>query len=125
MLRRIAIASVIFTLAAWFGSIGPEAASSQSSSFRVIGDGYVFAGGSIYYLERLNAPYGWKALPYASLTLPPLDPSMIAFYDSFIAITDAGEGWGKVSGVWTDLGAVPGTPVQNTSWGQVKSRYLH
>ena len=79
----------------------------------------------MYWLDPVNAPPGWKALPNASFTLPPIDVATIAYYDGQRVITDSGEGWGKVGGVWTDLGSIPGTPVAKTSWGELKVRYAH
>ena len=98
-------------------------AGGQSTGFRLIGGPFATAGGTLYWLDTSNVPQGWKALPQGSLTVPPVDVSTIAYYDGQRAITDAGEGWGKVAGVWTDLGPIPTTAVQRSSWGEVKARY--
>ena len=103
--------------------LGARMAMGQTGGFRLIGTAMVSAGGSVYHLDVVNFPEGWKILPTPSYTLPPIPVSSIASYDGDIAITDAGEGWGKVGGVWTDLGPIPGVATVRTSWGQVKDRY--
>ncbi len=98
--------------------------SAQTTSFRILGNGFVLAGNTVYYLERINFPVGWKALPYIGWTLPPVPPSTLIQYENgVLAITESGEGWGLVSGNWQDLGSVPATPTLRTSWGEVKARY--
>src|SRR4051812_18968494 len=102
--------------------LGAHTARAQSSAFRVIGPGLVVAGNTVYELHTTTAPVGWTPLPNGNFTLPPVPASSLVNYSSgIVAITDSGEGWGKVSGVWTDLGPIPTTPVQQTSWGQVKA----
>jgi len=97
---------------------------AQSVPFRVIGLGIVVVGESVYALKTSSPPYGWTQLPDGSFDLPPVAPSTLINYSSgVLAITDSGVGWGKVGGVWTDLGPIPGTPVQDVSWGQVKAKY--
>ena len=123
-LKRVALASVsIFALALTL-EITASLARGQAIGFRVLGPGTVEAGGAVYVLDTSNSPYGWKQLPALGFTLPPVPASTLLTYDGFVAITESGEGWGKVFGTWTDLGAIPTTPVQGTTWGQVKSKYL-
>jgi hypothetical protein len=59
--------------------------------------------------------------------LPPVPVSSLAAFSSANgrAITDKGEGWVRVSGVWESRGFVPGgpTPVKQESWGELKRRY--
>lgn len=100
-------------------------ARGQASAFRVLSIGHVLMGDSVYFLERTNFPVGWKQMPYGGRTLPPVPPSSLVQYDGIEAITDSGEGWGLVGGVWTDLGPIPSTPTTQASWGQVKAKYLH
>jgi hypothetical protein len=103
---------------------GASTARGQASGFRVIGSGTVVAGDAVYFLDTANAPEGWRQLPYASITLPPVPASSLVNYSSgFLAITDSGEGWGKVGGVWTNLGPVPTTPTLQSTWGGVKAKY--
>ncbi len=105
-------------------AMGATVTRGQSSAFRVIGPGVVVVGDTVYHLDVSNAPFGWKPLPDASFTLPPVPGSSLVDWESgILAVTDTGEGWGKVGGVWTDLGTIPGTPVQRTTWGQVKAKY--
>ena len=98
-------------------------AVGQASTFRIVGGPFVVSGSTMYWLDTSNAPEGWNALPNSSFSLPPVDLSTIAYYDGQRVITDSGEGWGKVGGVWTDLGNVPTTAVRQSTWGQVKARY--
>jgi hypothetical protein len=102
---------------------GPRTSRGQTGTFRVLGNAYVAVGESVYYLDLNNQPLGWKELPFASITLPPVPASTLISYDSFFAITETGEGWGKAYGEWTNFGPVPTTPTVRTSWGQVKTRY--
>jgi hypothetical protein len=106
--------------------VGSQTARAQSSNFRVIAPGIAVAGDAVYELRSLTAPLGWVQLPEGNFTLPPVPPSSLVNYSSgIVAVTETGEGWGKVSGVWTDLGPLPTTAVERASWGQVKSKYLH
>jgi hypothetical protein len=107
--------------------IGATAASGQTAGFRVIGVNFVVAGETVYHLDTLNLPVGWHALPEGSLDLPPVPASSLVSYNSgTTAITDQGEGWGKVNGSWADLGPVPGiSPIHPTTWGQLKVKYSH
>lgn len=98
-------------------------ARGQSSAFRVLGVGIVAVGSQAYYLDGSNLPYGWKSIPGGPFTLPPVDVSSLVSYDGFWALTDTGEGWGKVAGVWTDLGPIPSVATVRTTWGQVKDKY--
>lgn len=100
-------------------------ARGQTTAFKIVGGPFAVTGGVMYWLDSANAPPGWKTLPNGSFSLPPIDLSTIASYDGQRVITDSGEGWGKVGGVWTDLGSVPTTAVRQATWGQVKSKYLH
>ena len=123
--RFMYVSISILALALTF-EIGARSARAQSSVFRVIGPGLVVVGNAVYELHTATAPVGWAQLPNGNFTLPPVPASSLVNYSSgIVAITDSGEGWGKVSGVWTDLGPVPSTPVQQTTWGQVKARYAH
>jgi hypothetical protein len=82
------------------------------------------SGASIYLLDTGNAPAGWTKLPVDRITVPPVPASSLVFYDEQRAITDTGEGWGKVGGVWTDLGPIPSSvPTTRESWGQLKAKY--
>ena len=106
-------------------SVDPHGARGQATQFRVIGPGTVVSGNNVYILDISNQPFGWKALPQGNFTLPPVSASSLVSYSSGAsAITDAGEGWGKVGGVWTDLGPVPNSvPTARESWGQLKAKY--
>ena len=106
-------------------AIGANGAKGQSTTFRVIGPNFVVVGQTVYHLDPLNAPLGWHKLPEGGLTLPPVPASsLISYENGTTAITDSGEGWGNVYGVWTDLGPVPGSvPTTRESWGQLKSKY--
>jgi hypothetical protein len=105
--------------------IGARGARGQGVSFRVIGPSTVVVGENVYVLDTSNQPFGWKALPYGGFTLPPVPASTLVNYASGVAaITDTGEGWGKVGGTWTDLGPVPSlVPTTKESWGQLKAKY--
>jgi hypothetical protein len=117
IIALIVLASAVFSLEA-------DRARGQITSFRVIGPGMVVVGENVYVLDTGNGPSGWKQLPYGTLTLPPVPPSSLVNYGTGVAITDAGEGWGKVGGVWTDLGPAPGlVPTVKESWGQLKAKY--
>lgn len=124
--KRFAYASLgVLALASAF-ALGATVASGQAGSgFRALAPWAVQSGSAVYVLDTSNSPYGWKQLPALGFTLPPVAPSSLIAYDGSHALTDAGEGWGKVFGAWTDLGPVPTTGVERASWGQVKSRYLH
>ena len=99
--------------------------TGQTVSFRVIGPGIVVVGESVYHLDISNAPLGWHKLPEGTWTLPPIPASSLVDYESgVLAITDSGEGWGKVGSGWSDLGPIPGlTPTIHESWGQLKAKY--
>ncbi len=112
----------VLTVAAGLESFIPVA-RGQSTAPRVLGDGIVAVGSSIYILDTSNVPHGWKLVPSGSYTLPPVSVSSLISYDGFVAVTDSGDGWEKSGGVWTDLGTVPGTAVHQSTWGQVKARY--
>ena len=104
--------------------LGAHAARAQTSGFRIIGPGTVVVGDAVYGLHTASDPVGWRQFPDGNFDLPPVPPSTLVNYSSgVIAITDSGEGWGKVAGVWTDLGPIPTTAVTESSWGQVKARY--
>lgn len=101
-------------------------ARAQSGSFRVIDAGVVVVGNSAYHLRTTTPPLGWTLMPEGNFDLPPVPPSTLLSYSSgIVAVTESGEGWGKVGGVWTNLGPVPGTAVQEATWGQVKAKYRH
>jgi len=96
----------------------------QTTSFKVVGGPFVVAGGSVYWLDSSNVPLGWKLLPNGSFSLPPIDPTNLAFYNGITAITESGEGWVKSGGEWMSVGPIPGTPTVKRSWGQVKTKYM-
>jgi hypothetical protein len=99
-------------------------ARGQSTTFRVIGLATVVSGGNVFYLDDFNAPLGWHKMPDASHTLPPVPASSLVYLDSELAITDSGEGWGRPTGTWQDLGPIPGlVPTLHESWGQLKAKY--
>ena len=98
-------------------------AGGQSIGFRRVGGPFVVSGGALYWLDSSNVPQGWNLLPNDTFTLPPISPSVFDYYDGQRVITDTGEGWVKIAGVWTDVGPVPTTATVRTSWGQVKDRY--
>ena len=105
-------------------TVGPNGARGQSNAFRVIGLGVAVVGENVYLLDTANFPFGWKQLPDGSRTLPPVPASSLVNWTGQTAITDTGEGWGKVNGEWTDLGPVPGlVPTTHESWGQLKAKY--
>jgi hypothetical protein len=83
-------------------------------------------GDRVYLLDGYNEPRGWRELPSGNWDLPPVPKNTIVSYNlnGGLTVTDSGEGWQKVSGVWESLGFLPGvTGVESTSWGAVKSRY--
>jgi len=105
--------------------MGAHTAGAQSPGFRLLSEGIVVIGESVYGLHTSSPPYGWRLFPDGEFDLPPVAPSTLISYSSGqIAITESGEGWGKVGGVWTNLGPIPGTPTVKTSWGQVKTKYI-
>jgi hypothetical protein len=125
--RLIVNVIALLALAAVF-TLGARGARGQGTTFRVIGPGTVVVGESVYLLDTGNGPAGWKQLPLGTLTLPPVPVSSLVNYASgVVAITDSGEGWGKVGGVWMDLGPVPNgsMPARQESWGQLKVKYAH
>jgi hypothetical protein len=123
--RKVISACAMLLIILLTFTLGPEGARGQANMWRLIGPGIVESGGSVYLLDTANAPQGWNQLPVPSITLPPVPASSLTFYDEQRAITDAGEGWGKVGGVWTDLGPIPGlVPTVHQSWGQLKARYV-
>jgi hypothetical protein len=106
--------------------LGARSAQGQATQFRMIEDLVAVVGDRVYYLDPINDPVGWKELPWGGLDLPPVPKNTIVSYsrNGSITITDSGEGWRRVSGVWESLGFLPGvTGVENTSWGAVKARY--
>jgi hypothetical protein len=121
--KRVLVTAVVLVALACGTNLKPPNAAGQSPSFRVLGQAYVAVGDAVYYLDLNNVPYGWKQLPFATHTLPPVPASTLISYDGFLAVTEAGEGWGMAYGEWTSFGPVPTTPTVRTSWGQVKSRY--
>lgn len=128
MIRRtiLLLALLLASLFAGYG-LRPTVARGQSTSFRILSPSYVLVGESIYHLDVANAPTGWRLMPYASLTLPPVTPSSLVSLSSDVAITDTGEGWyftGTGPSGWTSAGPVPGSvSVLRTSWGAVKAKY--
>ena len=124
MRNRVAMLVLAIAAAAAIGIAMRAPVADGQAAFRLIEGGpFATAGSAVYWLDSGNSPQGWKQLPQGSLTLPPIDASTFAYYDGQRVITDSGEGWGKVFGVWTDLGPVPTTAVQRSSWGEVKARY--
>jgi len=99
-------------------------AGGQGNGFKILPGPFVAVGNSLYWLDSSNVPQGWKLLPRGSLTLPPISPSEFAYYNGQVVITDAGEGWVNIAGNWTDVGPVPETAAEKSSWGQVKMKYL-
>jgi hypothetical protein len=125
MKKRIglmALLSVALLTATW--PVRSSNGTIATSSFRLIGIADVVVGSTVYGLDVVNLPYGWKQVPASEL--PPIDPATILSYNSAgVAITDTGEGWGRVGGAWTDLGPVPGlVPTTKESWGQLKVKYV-
>jgi hypothetical protein len=123
--RRFLQVCVGFLLLAVSFEFGAVIARGQSSTFRVIGLGIVVVGDEVYEISTLSSPYGWRQLPHGTFTLPPVPPSTLVNYVSGQkAITDNGDGWGNVGGVWTNFGPVPGiVSTQRSTWGQLKAKY--
>ena len=125
MSRRVALVlCALFAVFAVLSPIGIRGARGQAGSFRWIGGSFAVSGESVYRLDPLNSPVGWKKLPDGSFDLPPIPASTLVGFTGQTAITESGEGWGKVGGVWTDLGPIPGSvPTTRESWGQLKAKY--
>ena len=121
--RAILLAFLADLLLASAWTARPSSGTVASSSFRLIGIADVVVGSTVYVLDTSNYPFGWKQVP--ATDLPPVDPATLLSYNSSgVAITDTGEGWGRVNGAWTDLGPVPGSvPTTRESWGQLKAKY--
>ena len=124
MLSRSGVGTCAVLLIALAIAFLAGGARGQAPSFRVIGPGLAVSGSNVYLLDTANAPVGWTKLPATGITLPPVPASALVYYDEQRAITDTGEGWGKVVGVWTDLGPIPSSvPTTQESWGQLKAKY--
>ncbi len=125
--KKLVHACVGLLILALVLELGASFARGQTAGFRVIGPNTVVIGEAVYHLDTLNPPFGWHQLPEGNFNLPPVSPSSLVNYESGqYAITDQGEGWGKVGGVWTDLGPIPGVmSVRPATWGQVKATYRH
>jgi hypothetical protein len=127
MKRKLAIALLILVSLFTAYDLRPLPARGQSSSFRLLSPTFVLVGESIYHLDAVNPPTGWRLMPYASFTLPPVPASSLISLFSDVAITDTGEGWyfsGTGASGWTSAGQVPGSVATlRTSWGTVKAKY--
>lgn len=122
---RLLVASLLATLLLTDTLVSARKAGGQSATFKIVGFGpFVVSAGSLYLLDAANAPEGWKLLPDASHSVPPISPSEFAYYDGTTVVTDTGEGWVRIFGVgWTDVGPVPTTATRQTTWGQLKDKY--
>ena len=107
MSRRVALVlCALFAVFAVLSPIGIRGARGQAGSFRWIGGSFAVSGESVYRLD------------------PPIPASTLVGFTGQTAITESGEGWGKLGGVWTDLGPIPGSvPTTRESWGQLKAKY--
>jgi hypothetical protein len=124
--NRIAFAAASLLASAVAFGFGSVIARGQATTIKILsGSAVAVVGNTAYHLDTANQPVGWHLMPDGNFDLPPIPPSTLAYYSSgIVAITDSGEGWGKVGGVWTDLGPVPGSvPTTRESWGQLKAKY--
>ena len=125
ILKRLMFASIaIVALSASFAFLSGSA-RGQGASFRLLSPTVALFGGTVYHLETVDAPLGWRAMPYPGWDLPPVPPTSLVSYASGTAVTDAGEGWDRQGGGWVSLGILPSTPTIGATWGQVKAKYLH